>query len=48
MSVFERMFALPDAVDSDRAEARYSRGILRVELPKSRPVARRSIKVQVH
>ena len=45
---FERAIALPDAVDSDRAEARYSRGILRVELPKSSPVARRRIKVQVH
>ena len=45
---FERAIALPDAVDSDRAEARYKQGILRVELPKSRPVARRRIKVQVH
>lgn len=45
---FERAIALPDAVDSDRADARYSRGILRVELPKSRPEARRRIQVQVH
>jgi len=45
---FERAIALPEPVDSDRAEAKYSRGILRVELPKSSPVARRRIKVQVH
>jgi len=45
---FERAIILPDAVDSDRAEARYSRGILRVELPKTSPVTRRRIKVQVH
>lgn len=44
---FERAIALPDAVDSDRADAKYSRGILRVELPKSRPSARRRIEVQV-
>jgi HSP20 family protein len=45
---FERAIALPDAVDSDRAEAKYSRGILRVELPKSKPSTRRRIEVQVH
>ena len=44
---FERAIALPDAVDSDRADAKYSHGILRVELPKSRPSTRRRIEVQV-
>ena len=40
---FERAIPLPDTVDTDKASARYKRGILRVELPKSRPRRRHRI-----
>lgn len=42
---FERSIPLPAAVDSDRAEARYERGVLRVDLPKSAPERRRRVAV---
>jgi len=42
---FERSIPLPAAVDSDRAEARYERGVLSVELPKSAPERRRRVSV---
>lgn len=43
--VFERSIPLPAAVDSDRAEARYEHGVLRVELPKAVPQGRRRVTV---
>jgi len=42
---FERVLPLPRAVDSERAEARYSRGVLTVQLPKTEPRNVRKIKV---
>lgn len=44
---FERAIQLPDKVDSEQATARYRRGVLRVELPKSKLRRRQSIKVKV-
>lgn len=44
---FERAIGLPDAVDSDKAQADYKNGILRIELPKSKIKPRKTIKVQV-
>jgi len=44
---FERAIGLPDEVDSDKAQADYKNGILRVELPKSKNKARKTIKVQI-
>jgi len=44
---FERAVRLPDEVDSEKATARYRRGVLRVELPKSPNRRRQSIKVKV-
>ncbi len=44
---FERAIWLPDEVDSDKASARYRRGVLRVELPKSSARRSRRIKVKV-
>lgn len=44
---FERAIGLPDEVDSDKAQANYRNGILRVELPKSTTKRRKTIKVQV-
>ena len=45
---FERAVRLPDEVDSEKATARYRRGVLRVELPKSPARRRQTIKVAVH
>jgi len=45
---FERAIPLPDEVDSDKASARYKRGVLRVEIPKSTTRHSRRIKVDVH
>lgn len=42
---FERSIPLPAMVDIDRAEARYERGVLRVELPKTAPEQRRRVTV---
>lgn len=40
---FERAIPLPDTVDTAKASARYRRGVLRVELPKSAPRRRQRI-----
>jgi HSP20 family protein len=44
---FERAIGLPDEVDSDKAQAGYKNGILRIELPKSANKRRKRIKVEV-
>lgn len=44
---FERAIALPDEVDSGKAQADYKNGVLRIELPKSPNKQRKKIKVQV-
>ncbi len=44
---FERAIGLPDEVDSDKAQADYKNGILRIELPKSANKHRKTIKVEV-
>jgi HSP20 family protein len=44
---FERAIPLPDEVDTSQASARYRRGVLRVELPKTAARRRRSVKVDV-
>ena len=44
---FERAVHLPDEVDSANATARYRRGVLRVELPKSPSRRRQRIKVDL-
>ena len=44
---FERAIPLPDEVESDKASARYRRGVLRVELPKPATRHSRRIKVKV-
>jgi HSP20 family protein len=44
---FERAIRLPGAVDSDKAQADYKNGILRIELPKSKITPRKTIKVQI-
>jgi len=45
--IFERAIQLPDEVESEKASARYRRGVLRVELPKSVARRRQRIKVNV-
>jgi HSP20 family protein len=42
---FERAITLPDMVDPSKAKAKYKRGVLRVELPKSGAGRRRRIQV---
>jgi HSP20 family protein len=44
---FERAVPLPDEVELDKAKATYKRGVLRVDLPKSRARRERSIQVKV-
>lgn len=44
---FERTIGLPDQVDSDKAQADYRHGVLRIELPKSANKRRKRIKVEV-
>jgi len=44
---FERVIGLPDEVDSDKAQAGYKNGILRIELPKSANQRRKRIKVEI-
>ena len=44
---FERAIGLPDEVNSDKAQAGYKNGILRIELPKSANKRRKRIKVEV-
>lgn len=44
---FERAIVLPAPVDSDKAQADYKNGILRIELPKLKINPRTTIKVKV-
>jgi HSP20 family protein len=44
--VFERTFALPNAVDPDRIEAKYDAGVLTVVLPKAERARPREIPVK--
>ena len=44
---FERTFALPDGVDADKIEARFSKGVLTVTLPKSAEAQKPEQKVTV-
>lgn len=44
--VFERSFALPSTVDTDRIEARYDNGVLTVMLPKAERAQPRQIEVK--
>ena len=44
---FERVIGLPDVVDPDQAKAEYKKGILRIDLPKTIPNRRKTIKVHV-
>ena len=44
---FERAIGLPDEVDSDKAQADYKNGILRIELPKSINKRRKRIKIEI-
>ncbi len=44
---FERAIPLPAEVDADKAVARYSRGVLRIELPKTAAQRRHRIEVEV-
>jgi HSP20 family protein len=44
--VFERAFALPGSVDPEKIEARYSNGVLTVELPKAERARPRQIEVK--
>jgi HSP20 family protein len=44
---FERTIPLPERVDSDKAQASYKSGVLKVELPKAAPQRRAAIKVAV-
>ncbi len=43
---FERAIPLPEAVRSDKARARYKRGVLRVELPKVKPRRKKRIAIE--
>jgi HSP20 family protein len=44
---FERAIPLPERVDSDKAKASYKSGVLKVELPKTAPRRRETIKITV-
>ncbi len=44
---FERVIPLPAEVEPDKARARYRRGVLQIELPKSSAHRRRTIEVKV-
>jgi HSP20 family protein len=44
---FERTIPLPDEVEGNQAQASYTNGVLRVELPKVASRRRKTIKVQV-
>lgn len=45
---FERVLPLPEDVEADQAQASYTSGVLKVELPKAASRRRRTIKVDVH
>ncbi len=42
---FERSFLLPAEVDSDKAEATFKKGVLKIKLPKSETESRKAIKI---
>ena len=42
---FERSFQLPSEVSSDKAEATYKKGVLKIKLPKSEIEPRKAIKI---
>lgn len=44
---FERAIPLPEEVESDKANATYKKGVLRVELPKSARGRRRKVTVEI-
>jgi len=44
---FERAIGLPDEVDSNKAQADYKNGILRIELPKAANKRRKRTKVEI-
>ena len=44
---FERAIGLPDEVDSNKAQADYKNGIIRIELPKSANKRHKRIKVEI-
>ena len=43
---FERSFALPDGLDSDKIDADYKDGVLRIEIPK--PEEKKPKKIEIH
>lgn len=44
---FQRRFRLPEGVDADKIEATYSKGVLRVTLPKTKEVIQKEKHVQI-
>jgi len=44
---FERAIPLPEGVETDKANATYKRGVLRVELPKSASGRRKKVNVEI-
>ena len=44
---FERAIPLPEEVESDKANATYEKGVLRIELPKSARGRRRKVTVEI-
>lgn len=44
---FERTFAVPDGVDSDKIEANFKKGVLRITLPKSAEAQKAEKKIAV-
>ena len=44
---FERTFAVPDGVDSDKIEANFKKGILSVSLPKNAEAQKAEKKIAV-
>lgn len=43
---FTRTFSLPEAVDAEKAEARFENGVLNLTLPKKETSGKRQIKIQ--
>ncbi|MEW6594116.1 MAG: Hsp20/alpha crystallin family protein [Thermodesulfobacteriota bacterium] len=44
---FQRTFRLPVEVDSDKVQAKFDKGVLRITLPKTAKARKKEIKVQV-
>ncbi|MFZ5762434.1 MAG: Hsp20/alpha crystallin family protein [Thermodesulfobacteriota bacterium] len=44
---FQRTFRLPVEIDSDKVQARFDKGVLRITLPKTARAKKKEIKVQV-